>query len=169
MPDTDITTRYAAAFAALTPETMDDLVTTLSPQVRFRDPFNDVIGRDAFRAIFTHMFATCETPRFHITDITRSNSAEGRRAYLRWRMSGRIRAWPHTSLDIEGMSEIHIGEDGLVTAHIDHWDSASQLLVRLPLIGLLLRPALRLFRVGTDGKQATPRQASVRPLTRWRD
>ena len=50
------------------------------------------------------------------------------------------------------MSEIHIGDDGLVTAHIDHWDSASQLLVRLPLIGLLLRPAMRLFRIRTDGR-----------------
>ena len=55
-------------------------------------------------------------------------------------------------LDLEGMSEIHIGDDGLVTAHIDHWDSASQLLSRLPLIGLILRPALRLFRVRTAGR-----------------
>ena len=152
MPDKDITSRYAAAFAALTPDTMEDLLATLSPQVRFKDPFNDVTGRDAFQAIFTHMFATCDDPRFHITDITRSHPAEGPRAYLRWRMSGRIRSWPHTPLDLEGMSEIHIGEDGLVTAHIDHWDSASQLLTRLPVIGLMVRPVMRLFRVRTGGR-----------------
>ena len=152
MPDIDITSRYAAAFAALSPETMDDLLTTVSPQVRFKDPFNDVTGRDAFKAIFVHMFETCEAPRFHIADITRSNSESGMRAYLRWRMSGRIKGWPHTSLEIDGMSEIHIGDDGLVAAHIDHWDSASQLLARLPLIGLLLRPAMRLFRIRTDGR-----------------
>ena len=152
MASDDITSRYVAAFAALTPETMEDLIATLSPKVRFKDPFNDVTGHDAFRAIFTHMFETCEAPRFHITDIALSSTVDGTRAYLRWRMSGKIRGWPHTPLDLEGMSEIHIGEDGLIAAHIDHWDSASQLLVRLPLIGLLLRPALRLFRVRTGGK-----------------
>ena len=152
MPDIDITSRYAAAFAALSPETMDDLLATVSPQVRFKDPFNDVTGQDAFKAIFVHMFETCEAPRFHITDITRSNAESGMRAYLRWRMSGRIKSWPHTPLDLEGMSEIHIGADGLVAAHIDHWDSASQLLARLPVIGLLLRPVMRLFRIRTDGR-----------------
>ena len=152
MPDIDITSRYAAAFAALSPETMDDLLATVSPQVRFKDPFNDVTGQEAFKAIFVHMFETCDAPRFHITDITRSNAENGTRAYLRWRMSGRIKSWPHTSLDLEGMSEIHIGADGLVAAHIDHWDSASQLLARLPLIGLLLRPVMRLFRIRTDGR-----------------
>ena len=35
MADSDITSRYAVAFAGLTPETMDDLIATLSPQVRF--------------------------------------------------------------------------------------------------------------------------------------
>ena len=46
---------------------------------------------------------TCEAPRFHITDIARSNPKEGPRAYLRWRMSGRIRGWPHTSLVLQNL------------------------------------------------------------------
>ena len=147
----DIIDRYAAAFAALTPDTLDDLLATVAPQVRFTDPFNDVTGHAGFRAIFAHMFETCETPQFHIIDIAR-NSQNGRhRAYLRWRMSGRLKSWPHTSLDLEGMSEVHVGDDGLITAHIDHWDSASQLLARLPVIGMLMRPMLRLFRVRTGG------------------
>jgi hypothetical protein len=45
------------------------------------------------------------------------------------------------------MSEIHIGEDGLIIAHIDHWDSASQLLAKLPVINVLINPILRRFRV----------------------
>ena len=147
----DIITRYAHAFAALTPETMDALLATTSPDIRFIDPFNDVTGQTAFRDIFLHMFETCEAPRFHIIDIAHGTQSDGRRAYLRWRMSGRIKSWPHTSLDFEGMSEIHVGDNGLITAHIDHWDSASQLLARLPFVGALLRPVLRLFRVRTGG------------------
>jgi len=145
----DIITRYADAFAALTPETMDDLLATVSPDVRFVDPFNDVTGHDGFRAIFTHMFETCEEPRFHISDIA---SSGGGRAYLRWRMSGRVKGWPGTELNLEGMSEVHVGKDGLVCLHIDHWDSASQLLARLPVIGAVIRPVLRLFRVRSGGR-----------------
>ena len=55
----DIIDRYAAAFASLTPQTLDDLMTTVSPRVRFTDPFNDVTGHEGFRAIFAHMFETC--------------------------------------------------------------------------------------------------------------
>ncbi|MGB2320774.1 MAG: nuclear transport factor 2 family protein [Candidatus Puniceispirillaceae bacterium] len=147
----DIIERYAAAFASLTPATMDEILAMLSPEARFTDPFNDVTGHAGFKAIFAHMFETCEAPRFHIIDIAHGTHDGGRRAYLRWRMSGHLKGWPHTNLDLEGMSEVRVGDDGLISAHIDHWDSASQLLARLPLIGTLLRPVLRLFRVRTGG------------------
>lgn len=165
MAPSDIITRYADAFAALTPDNMDVLLATVSPDVRFVDPFNDVTGHDGFRAIFTHMFETCEEPRFHIIDIASPASppsglsdglsdgpADGRRAYLRWRMSGRIKGWPRTELDFEGMSEVHVNADGLICLHLDHWDSASQLLARLPVIGAVIRPVMRLFRVRSAGR-----------------
>jgi len=150
----DIVTAYASAFGALTPDSMNDLLDLLAGDVRFVDPFNDVTGKAAFRAIFAHMFATCEAPRFHIVDIACGDphtheKAGFQRAYLRWRMSGRLARWPRTPLDLEGMSEIHIVGNKIV-AHFDHWDSASQLLARLPFIGALLRPILRLFIVRTD-------------------
>ena len=51
-----------------------------------------------------------------------------------------------------GMSEVHFNHDGYVIAHIDHWDSASQLLARLPVIGTIIRPVLKLFRVRPAGR-----------------
>ncbi len=150
----DIITNYASAFGALTPDSIDDLLDLLAEDVRFVDPFNDVTGKAGFRAIFAHMFATCEAPRFHIIDIAsgepQKNAKAGlQRAYLRWHMSGRLARWPRSILNLKGMSEIHI-ENNKVVAHFDHWDSASQLLARLPFIGALLRPILRLFIVRTD-------------------
>ena len=35
---------------------------------RFKDPFNDVRGVDAIRAIFAHMFRTLREPRFVVLD-----------------------------------------------------------------------------------------------------
>ena len=102
MTPPDIITRYADAFARLTPDTMERLMATVSADVRFVDPFNDVTGRDGFRAIFEHMFETCEEPCFHILDIATSTDQGEQRAYLRWRMSGRVRSWPHTDLGLEG-------------------------------------------------------------------
>jgi len=47
------------------------------------------------------------------------------------------------------MIEIHVDADGKISKHIDHWDSASQLLRYLPVIGAIIRPILKLFRLKT--------------------
>ena len=142
--------RYAEAFSSLTPGNMDVLLATVDEDVLFVDPFNRVTGKKAFAAIFDHMFETCIEPRFDISDIAYSPQHKGHRAYLRWRMTGTIDGWPHTKLNFEGMTEVHVGDNGLITAHIDHWDSASQLFATLPVIGSLLRPIMKRFVVHTD-------------------
>ena len=47
----------------------------------------------------------------------------------------------------EGMSEVHVNPQGLICQHIDHWDSASQLIRHLPVIGVIIRPILKLFQL----------------------
>ena len=49
------------------------------------------------------------------------------------------------SVRFTGMSEVQFNDAGLVTAHFDHWDSAHQLLAKLPVIGWLVRRLLTLF------------------------
>lgn len=145
-----IVSDYAEAFANLQPDTMDELLALVDETVLFVDPFNRVTSKKAFTAIFDHMFETCIDPRFDISDIAYSPQHDGKRAYLRWRMTGTIDGWPHTKLNFEGMTEVHVGDNGLITAHIDHWDSASQLFVTLPIIGALLRPIMKRFVVRVD-------------------
>ena len=144
---TDAIHAYVDAFTSLTPENLDQLVALVADDVRFVDPFNDARGRAAFRAIFTHMFETTIDPIFTVSDIAISTGKNPHIAYIRWRMTARTKGRPSLNLDLAGMSEVHINEQGLVTAHIDHWDSASQLLARLPFIGWLVRRLLRLFVV----------------------
>jgi len=136
-------TQYAEAFSRLTPEGLDRLVDLVAEDITFSDPFNTVRGKDGFRRIFSHMFETCHEQRFTVSDIACGKEA----AYLRWRMTGRLRSWPRSKLDLEGMSEIRINGDGLITSHMDHWDSASQLLNTLPGIRLIIGSILRLFRI----------------------
>ncbi|MGC6485987.1 MAG: nuclear transport factor 2 family protein [Candidatus Puniceispirillales bacterium] len=139
-----IITAYAEAFARLSPDNMDELISLLADDVVFIDPFNHTKGKAAFARIFEHMFETCTDPRFSISDIAHGNEA----AYLRWQMTARLRSWPRSPLLLEGMSEIRINTEGRISHHIDHWDSASQLLMALPVIRVIIRPIMRLFKVG---------------------
>ncbi len=123
---------WGTAWEELRPGTVDALLSLAAPDIRFRDPFQDVRGREALRGVLAHMFARVPNPRFTVTD--RAFGIEA--GYLRWRFvwgaggeAGRI----------EGMSELHLGPDGLVTAHLDHWDSGSQLYATLPFLGPIIR------------------------------
>lgn len=132
---------YAEAFGKLTEDRLDDLVAMTSKSVVFTDPFNRIEGQDGFRHVFTHMYVTCNDPRFDITDLAHGEMA----SYIRWRMTAELKSWPRLKLDFEGMTEVHADADGMITAHYDHWDSASQLLAKLPVIGAVIRRVLKLF------------------------
>jgi ketosteroid isomerase-like protein len=135
--------RYRKAFEGLTPDTLDDLTDLVAENIIFSDPFNHVTGRDQFRRIFAHMFATCDNPRFVVTDAAIGEKA----AYLRWQMTGQFKGKRGKAFSLTGMSEVHFDANGAISQHIDHWDSASQLLSDLPYIGWITRRILRLFRL----------------------
>ena len=129
---------YVAFYESLTPSSVEQLARYCAPEVRFRDPFNDVTGVAAYRAILARMFVDVREPRF----IVRDHALSGQIAYLRWDFSFATRKHG-TPWQIEGMTEVHFNTEGRVTAHLDHWDSGSQFYGRLPvlrtLIGLVRR------------------------------
>lgn len=125
---------YVAYFEGLSRETAADLERLAAPDIRFKDPFNDFRDRTRLIRLFTHMFDKLDAPRFVVMD----KAVGDRAAYLRWtftfRVKGKADEWR-----IEGMSEVLFGADGLVTAHIDHWDAAEQFYEKLPVLGALVR------------------------------
>ena len=135
---------YCTFIETLRRETLDELAPLCHPEVRFRDPFNDFTGVSAFRAVLEQMFDDLAEPRFEVTDLAISGPV----AYIRWDFTFRMRAGGKPWL-IEGMSEVHFDRTGLVTAHLDHWDSGAQFYGKLPVVGWLIalirrRLALRL-------------------------
>ena len=141
---------YVKAFTSLRPGNIDTLLALVEIDVVFVDPFNNLRGKAAFGAVFEHMFETTIEPRFTVSDVAHSTVRDRHVTYLRWQMTARTKGWPSVPLELEGMSEIHIGDTGLVSHHIDHWDSASQLLSKLPFIGALVRQIMRIFVVRTN-------------------
>ena len=135
--------KYASLFEELTPEKLTELEKMVSDDIVFSDPFNLSTGKEKFIGIFSHMFETMIRPRFEILDLSYSD----RSGYIKWRLTGHIKRWNSFSLDITGMSEIISDGNGKITAHYDHWDSASQLLIFIPIFGVPIQWLLKMFRV----------------------
>ena len=127
---------YAKLYEMLTPETVGDVRLLCNPQVRFRDPFNDVVGVDRYVEILSHMFRDVDEPKFSVEDVALTEKA----GYLRWVFTFRLRGREWT---IPGMSEIHFDDRALIAAHIDHWDSGAYFYARLPVIGWLIERVRR--------------------------
>jgi len=129
---------YVAFFERLERGTLSDLDRLLAPDVHFKDPFNDVRGRDAVRNIFEHMFDTAEAPRFHIDDWMYRDAA----ASIRWRFQCEVQ---NLSIAFAGMSYVRFNERGEVMEHIDYWDPAEGIYEQAPLLGWLMRALRRRF------------------------
>jgi len=124
--------RYVAVMEGLRADNLDSLGSVLAERARFVDPFNDVRGVDAVRAVFAHGFEQCPSMRFSVL----SRAVDGEHALLRWRMTcGDL----PSDLVIEGMSQLTLASDGRVAEHVDYWDPAAQLYERVPLLGWLMR------------------------------
>ena len=67
-----------------------------APDIRFKDPFNDVTGIDSLRAIFLHMFEEMERPAFQVTHRAK-DAQEDAVWFLRWRSVGSSRRRSKTS------------------------------------------------------------------------
>ena len=108
----------------------------------FKDPFNDVRGVSAIRAIFEHMFRQVHAPRF----VFHLALAQGDAALLTWTMHYRRSARATQESAIRGSTELRFDADGLVALHRDYWDAAEELYEGVPLLGAVLRAIKRRLR-----------------------
>lgn len=128
--------RLAAFYEALTPQMLDQLSAYYAPDARFKDPFNNVTGTSAIRAIFQHMFDTLENPRFVVHCV----SGDDVQGFLTWtlyfhtRSGKQVRGW-----EIHGATHVQWASDGRVAVHRDYWDAAEELYEKVPVLGSVMR------------------------------
>ena len=127
--------RYCALFASLSPQDLPRLGEYFAADARFKDPFNDVRGVPAVQAVFAHMFAATDAPRFEILE----QAASGSTGFVRWRFRFAPRGRLTAALEIEGVSRVLFADDGRVVEHVDYWDPVEGLYDRVPLLGGALR------------------------------
>ena len=124
---------YIACLEALTPERLPKLSGHLASQARFRDPFNDVVGREAVIRVFSKMFEDVTDIEFSARDLVCSGAV----CFFAWTLRCRLRR-NRKALTLKGVTELRLDDEGRIAAHIDHWDAAGQLYAKLPLLGWIL-------------------------------
>ena len=91
-----------------------------------------VIGIDAIKKIFTHMYTQVEDPGFLVKD----HFVKGDVVVLVWEMHYFRKGNKQV---ISGTTLINLSSDGLIERHRDFWDPAEALYSKLPIIGWLMR------------------------------
>lgn len=140
-PHENVCQGYLELFTHLTPERIPEFSRWVSRDVHFRDPFNDVRGISKMQAILHDMFERSGDPRFNVLEYRLA----GDTAFVRWRFSARLPLLG--DMHVEGVSRLQFDNQGLISEHLDYWDSAP-IYLKLPLIGALLR--------GIKGRMALP-------------
>ena len=140
--------RIVEVFERLQPADVERLGEIYAADARFKDPFNDVRGVAAVRAVFAHMYAVTEGPRFEILERALSGST----AFIWWRFRFAPRGRPGAEREIEGVSRVVFAPDGRVSEHVDYWDPVEGLYDSLPVLG----PALRLVRRRLAARNVSP-------------
>lgn len=130
---------YVAACETMNAGSAEHFLSLMTDDVTFSDPFNKVQGKAAVRHVYDHMFRTLGDVRF---DIRRA-AMDGDTLLMAWTFSARQAAMGRFSF--EGASEVRFTPEGLVAAHADYWDSGSEILAKLPVLGLGFRGFLKLF------------------------
>ena len=102
---------------------------------RCKDPFNEVQGVPAVRAMFAHMYATLDGPRFVIRDVV----AQGDQCFLTWDFVFRMRRFNREEQTVRGGSHLKLAADGRISLHRDDWEVAEDLYEKLPVLGSLMR------------------------------
>ncbi|WP_306604558.1 nuclear transport factor 2 family protein [Azonexus sp.] len=102
----------------------------------FKDPFNEVRGLAAIQRIFSHMFKQVDEPRFVVTE----QIVDAKGAMLVWVFYYRVRLWGKGKVQaMHGVSHLRFAADGKVNYHRDYWDTAEELYMKMPGLGLLMR------------------------------
>ena len=124
---------YARAHGDMTLSSVDDVMALCADNVLFHDPFNDTVGKLQLRHLFVDMFASAKDPRTEVLALF-----GGRKQWIiKWRFTAGLPVIG--DIDVQGLTELTLDDDGRVASHIDYWDSGPAIYGRLPVVGAIVR------------------------------
>ncbi len=113
-------------YETLNTQSLHEIETFYKEEAFFKDPFNEVTGREKIEKIFEHMFEKMQDPRFVIVEMFQENE----QAFLTWDF---VFTMNSREYKIHGSSHLKISESKIIY-HRDYWDVGEELLLKLPLV-----------------------------------
>lgn len=111
---------YKNFWEQLTNENVEHYREFASPTARYRDPFGDAKGIDAFVAYVRNWFTNLDGIKFMIQGY----AWNGLILYSDWIMTFRIKRFPKKLWEIKGLSKTVFNSSAKIEDKIDFWDSA---------------------------------------------
>lgn len=133
LPITEAANRFRKVIESLQVDQLECLSEAFTPDAHFKDPFNDVTGREAIVRVFAHGYKNCPNLRFDVDEMAFVRDA--RVVFFYWRFL----CGAPSDLMLVGVSRVVFDDAGLVVDHVDYWDPAEQLYSQVPVLGALLR------------------------------
>ena len=127
----DALQKYINNFERLQDDKIDDLLSTVSENFIFEDPFQKIRGKNEFKALLEKMFKRIKKPKFKITMVYEHKLVN----VVKWNFRCQFLK---KNISFSGMSEIYI-KGKLITKHVDYWDSGRNFYSHLPIIGSIFR------------------------------
>lgn len=125
--------KYIELFENLNPQAIAQCDEIVSPDIRFKDPFNDLRGIALFKRMLFKTLEDVSEAKFIILD----QACSEKHHYVRWDFAGSVKGLG--KLKFTGMSELTYDDQKRVCEHIDHWDSVEQFYEKLPFLGWQIR------------------------------
>ena len=129
-------------FEKLSADTLDELDAHYAAGTWFKDPFHEVTGVEAIRAILRHTFDKLPGARFR---VTRRFPGADQHAVILWEMDF-VMPVTRQPTTISGATHLTFDAAGKVIRHRDYWDAAEELYAKLPVLGALMRYLQRMGR-----------------------
>lgn len=126
---------YAAFFEEIDKNTSIEVYRKIfDKNVRFKDPFHDIVGVDKLYKIFEDMYLKLDNPSFKVTEIVEQNNI----AYLKWNFHFSFKG-SNKDESFVGVSRVEFNKEEKVISHIDYWDSASNLYEKIPILSFFMK------------------------------
>ncbi|OZB36520.1 MAG: hypothetical protein B7X35_08575 [Halothiobacillus sp. 14-56-357] len=133
LPIAEAAHRFRNVIESLQVDQLELLSEAFVANAHFKDPFNDVTGRDAIVRVFVHGYKNCPNLRFVVDEM--AFVPDTRVVFFYWRFL----CGAPSDLKLVGVSRVVFDDEGLVVDHVDYWDPAEQLYSQVPVLGALLR------------------------------
>lgn len=130
----DALQRIVVMFESFAPQDLERLGDYYGEDASFKDPFHEVRGLDAIRAVYARMFESMDQPRFTVTQ----RFANGAHAVLLWEFRFALKRFAGVHV-MRGASHLLLDAQGRIAMHRDYWDAAEELYEKLPVLGGLMR------------------------------